>query len=329
MSPEVSIIVPIYNVEKYLSKCIESILHQTMTSFELILVDDGSPDKCGEICDAYAEKDSKIVVVHKMNGGLSSARNAGIKVAKGRYILFCDSDDFVSPYWIEKMFTSAEKHPEACVVCDIKKVSEACNVESEDIPRKSGRAVSYFELYKMGLSGYSVNKIYNADVIRKNQIFFDEQCHFAEDVEFCVKYIQCCNSIILIDEKLYYYLQRETSILGKYYPNWFELHLHTFYCRLPLMDEQEKQEYCDLWVYSFHEMFKNVFDSRNTWPFFKKMQYNHKMAQTKEFAYAVQHATGQKERDLFMCAMRTHNYYVIWLFDKLAEMKRKMRRNYE
>ena len=89
-----SIIVPVYKVEDYIEKCIDSILLQSYTDFELILIDDGSPDKCPLICDQYKERDSRVKVIHKQNGGLSSARNAGLKVAKGEYILFLDSDDF-------------------------------------------------------------------------------------------------------------------------------------------------------------------------------------------------------------------------------------------
>jgi len=92
MSPKISIIVPVYKVEPYLRKCIDSILAQTFTDFELILVDDGSPDGCGKICDEYAKKDNRILVIHKSNGGLSSARNAGLEIAKGEYIGFVDSD---------------------------------------------------------------------------------------------------------------------------------------------------------------------------------------------------------------------------------------------
>ena len=108
MQPKVSIIVPIYNVEKYIHKCIDSILSQTFTDFELILVDDGSPDKCGEICEQYALKDNRIKVVHKENGGLSDARNAGIDVASGKYIYFIDSDDWISPNSIISLLNFAE-----------------------------------------------------------------------------------------------------------------------------------------------------------------------------------------------------------------------------
>lgn len=95
--PTLSIIVPVYKVEPYLHRCVDSILAQTFTDFELILVDDGSPDNCGAICDEYAAKDSRILVIHKENGGLSDARNAGLDIAKGEYIGFVDSDDYISP----------------------------------------------------------------------------------------------------------------------------------------------------------------------------------------------------------------------------------------
>ena len=93
--PEISIIVPVYNTEKYLHRCIDSILAQTFTDFELILVDDGSPDNCPQICDEYAEKDCRVKVIHQENGGLSAARNAGIDIATGTFIFFCDSDDYI------------------------------------------------------------------------------------------------------------------------------------------------------------------------------------------------------------------------------------------
>ena len=102
--PEISIIVPVYKVEGYLKKCIESICNQTIKNIEIILVDDGSPDQCGEICDYYSKRDSRIKVIHKENGGLSDARNAGLEIAIGKYIGFVDSDDFVSSDMFELLF---------------------------------------------------------------------------------------------------------------------------------------------------------------------------------------------------------------------------------
>ena len=96
MEPMISVIIPVYNVEKYLARCIDSVLRQTYHNFEIILVDDGTPDRSGEICDEYAAKDARISVIHKENGGLSSARNAGIEAAKGQWLQFVDSDDYIA-----------------------------------------------------------------------------------------------------------------------------------------------------------------------------------------------------------------------------------------
>ena len=108
-NPIISIIVPVYKVEQYLSRCVESILNQTFLDWELILVDDGSPDKCGDICDYYASKDSRVKVIHKENGGLSDARNAGIDIARGNYLAFVDSDDIIHPQMYELLYNSLKK----------------------------------------------------------------------------------------------------------------------------------------------------------------------------------------------------------------------------
>ena len=102
--PEISIIVPVYKVEKYLNRCIDSILAQSFPDFELILVDDGSPDKSGKICDDYAAKDSRVKVIHKENAGVSAARNSGLAMSSGSYIMFCDSDDFVDKNWCGALY---------------------------------------------------------------------------------------------------------------------------------------------------------------------------------------------------------------------------------
>ena len=111
--PEISVIVPVYKVEKYLDRCVRSLLRQTFDDLEIILVDDGSPDSCGSMCDAWAEKESRIWVIHKENGGLSSALNAGLAQAHGKYICFTDSDDWVEPQMLEHLHDLLQKHPDA------------------------------------------------------------------------------------------------------------------------------------------------------------------------------------------------------------------------
>ena len=117
MQPLISVIIPVYKVELYLRECIDSVLAQTYQNLEVILVDDGSPDQCGSICEQYAEKDNRVCVIHKENGGLSDARNAGIDVAKGEYIGFVDSDDWVAPDMYECLYKASVEYNAEFVVC--------------------------------------------------------------------------------------------------------------------------------------------------------------------------------------------------------------------
>ena len=117
MNPKVSIIVPVYNVEKYLDRCMESLLNQTLKDIEIILVDDGSPDNCPQMCDDYAKKDSRVKVVHKANAGLGYARNSGLDVATGEYVAFVDSDDYVELDMYEQMYEASLNYQVQMVLC--------------------------------------------------------------------------------------------------------------------------------------------------------------------------------------------------------------------
>lgn len=116
--PKISIIVPVYKAEKYLNRCVDSILAQTFTDFELLLIDDGSPDKSGEICDEYARKDSRVRVIHKENGGVSSARQRGLDESIGEYTIHADPDDWVEPTMLEELYNKANKEDADMVICD-------------------------------------------------------------------------------------------------------------------------------------------------------------------------------------------------------------------
>ena len=150
----VSIIVPIYNVEQYISKCIESILAQTYRDFELILVDDGSTDMCGKICDEYAKQDSRVHVIHQENKGVSAARNAGISLAKGEYIMFVDSDDFITENMLEKMHDCIAESGSDIAICGINNFLDGAETEDKsqmnDISTKtiSGRDAC-LSIYRM------------------------------------------------------------------------------------------------------------------------------------------------------------------------------------
>ncbi|MBR2040184.1 MAG: glycosyltransferase [Clostridia bacterium] len=210
---KISVIVPVYKVEPYLEKCIDSILNQTYKDFELILVDDGSPDNCPAICDEYAKKDSRITVIHKQNGGLSDARNAALEIAKGEFVTFVDSDDFIAPNALQLLMEAAVENNSDVVIStkfeffsngNICKCSEnkgSIVVDSkkalELIFYKNGRWDAWGSLYKRGLfekERFPVGKLY-------------------EDIATIPKIILNAENICFIDASIYYYFVRTGSIM--------------------------------------------------------------------------------------------------------------------
>lgn len=214
-TPLISIIVPIYNVEDYLAQCIDSILVQSYTNFELILVDDGSPDNCGIICDEYAEKDNRIIVIHQTNGGLSDARNSGLNIAKGEYIAFVDSDDLVHPDFIKSLYENIG----GCkmIFCDLKRFENEEELISNSISPFKVQTLSQEFLFnhitdfRNPLVIVAWNKLYHKS-IWKNISYPKGKVH--ED-EFVVhKILNECDEVMFIDTPLYYYRMRNDSIMS-------------------------------------------------------------------------------------------------------------------
>lgn len=218
MSSLISIVVPIYNVEQYLQKCVDSLINQTYKNLEIILVDDGSPDNCPKICDEYAKQDSRIKVIHKENGGLSDARNAGMKIATGEYILFIDSDDWIKSEMIEDMYNRMIEDNSDLVSSGVLWVDED-GVEirnatvSENCVLNTEQAMS--ELINDGkLKQHVWNKLYKADLIKN--IPFDKG-KYHEDVFWSYKVIGEAERISIEKNSYYFYVQRSESIMGEKY----------------------------------------------------------------------------------------------------------------
>ena len=215
-TPLISVIVPVYNVEKYLPRCIDSILNQTYKNLEIILVDDGSPDNCPAICDEYATKDSRIKVVHKKNGGLSAARNAGLKVAEGKFVGFVDSDDYIENNMYETLFFNLEKYDADMSICAVKTVDEynhdTTNLKEAyiDLPP----VISNIEGISLLCQGAGIfisacNKLYKKSLF-DNRLFVEGIYH--EDWQI-MPYILCrCEQIACSALFLYTYFQRSGSI---------------------------------------------------------------------------------------------------------------------
>lgn len=218
MNSLISIVVPIYNVEKYLKKCVDSIINQTYKNLEIILVDDGSPDNCSKICDEYARQDSRIKVIHKENGGLSEARNAGMKIATGEYISFIDSDDWIKSEMIEDMYNRMIEDKSDLASSGVLWVDEN-GVEirnatvSENCVLNTEQALS--ELINDGkLKQHVWNKLYKTDLIKN--IPFDKG-KYHEDVFWSYQVIGKAEKISVEKNSYYYYVQRSESIMGEKY----------------------------------------------------------------------------------------------------------------
>lgn len=218
MNELISVIVPVYNVEQYLDRCISSIVNQTYTNLEIILIDDGSPDNCPTICDDWAKKDSRIKVIHKENGGLSDARNAGLAVASGEYIAFVDSDDYIEHDMYAKLLNVALENICNIVSCKLRMVYEndinsVANDDTEDIIYYSTEdAMS--ALIDDKIRQVVWNKLYKADVIKG--ILFDVG-KYHEDEFWSYKAICAATKVATIDYTGYNYLQRSGSIMGNSY----------------------------------------------------------------------------------------------------------------
>ncbi len=218
MEKLVSIIVPIYGVEKYLARGIDSVLEQTYEKIEVILIDDGSPDNCGKICDAYALQDQRIQVIHQKNQGLCIARNSGLKKAKGKYVYFFDPDDYLEKNIIEELVKGIKSNSCDLSICNYfidkkNKKSVKMNLETKVYDK-----TEIFDkiLKKNFFCGYVWNKLYKMDIIQKNNLYFDSNVTMLEDLLFSCKYLTFCkNNIFYNNTPMYNYFIREDSIINE------------------------------------------------------------------------------------------------------------------
>lgn len=226
----ISVIVPIYNVERYLEKCILSIQCQTHRDLEIILSDDGSTDHSGVICDHFATLDSRIRVIHKMNGGLSDARNAGIEVASGSYYMFVDSDDFIAPDTIEKLYLAATEHDCEIAVCNIVRTFDDGTTEPFYHPVDQLTVWAGQQRFETLKQPSACNKLFRAELFKG--VRFPKGKFYEDTFVYHVLAYQA-TQIVLTGHDGYYYLSRRDSILGqpKYTDRYFDF-IEAVYARM-------------------------------------------------------------------------------------------------
>lgn len=224
----VSVIIPVYNVKKYLKKCVSSVIEQSYRNLEIILVDDGSTDGSESICDSFALKDNRVKVLHKKNGGLGLARNSGIEAANGEYIYFIDSDDYVSKGAISHLMFNIEKYNCDTVIGGFIRVNENdiklytkgsssltfidSEVKNILLPRLIGSAVSKHDSIRMSVW----NVIYSAKIIKENSIkFVSERIYLSEDVIWDIDYFNVAKKVKIIDKEDYFYRKHQGTLTTK------------------------------------------------------------------------------------------------------------------
>ena len=228
---KVSIIMPVYKVEEYVGKAIESIQAQTLTDWEFLIVDDGTPDRSGEICDEYAAKDSRITVIHKENGGAPSARNTAIDIAKGEYFYFMDSDDWAEPNMLEDMYNLAKRDNAQLVVAgfyidtyigDGKYMSDDYTLDQDMVfSDKESFRKSAYKLFDKNLLYTPWNKLFDAKYIMDNNLKFPTT--FWDDFPFCISVVKNVERVTVTSKQYYHFLRARTeSETSAYRPGMYE-----------------------------------------------------------------------------------------------------------
>ncbi|MBQ8813396.1 MAG: glycosyltransferase family 2 protein [Lachnospiraceae bacterium] len=237
----VSVIVPVYNVERYLEKCIESICGQTFAGLELILVDDGATDSSGEICDEWARRDSRIRVIHKENGGLSDARNVGIEAANGGWFMFVDSDDFITLDTIERLYLNATEHNCEIAVCNIVRIYNNGVTEPFYSPVNTPTVWEGQQRFETLKQPSACNKLFQAELFREVRF---PKGKFYEDTFVYHVLAYRAKRIALTGHNGYYYLSRRESILGqpKYTDRYFDF-IEAVYNRMTYLLERQVSYY--------------------------------------------------------------------------------------
>lgn len=280
---KISVIVPVYNVEKYLNKCVDSILNSSYKKLEIILVDDGSVDHSGSLCDDLATKDRRIIVLHKKNGGLSSARNAGLEVATGEYVSFIDSDDYIDANMFEIMLKKGLEEQADIIQCGVYRVDESgklsTTIRVEDWSSKSEKILEDFFISQK-IPVMVCNKLFRRSLIQDKRFVEGKN---NEDNMFMIDVLPNAKSIASVSDQLYYYLIRISSITGC---NFTEKKFDSIYAYKYVLKKTKdiKQEYvpyvqywrCKNAFYLWHSICNSNLDKK------QKKQYKSKV--NKEFA---------------------------------------------
>lgn len=272
MNIKVSVVVPVYNAEKYLAKSIESMLSQSLKEIELILVNDGSKDKSLAICEEYAKRDSRIIVINKRNEGACIARNTGISIAKGKYIQLVDADDYIENNMLEEQYNLGEKTNAEVVMCgmkfDVHKKNEqvvTSEAHYKDMVLNSQEEIKliFMDLFDNLLFNYTHNKLYNREFLKKNNLKFIEWLPIDQDTNFNIDVFKVLNKLTISTKSYYHYVKTfEETIVTRYHANKFKVRIFR-YDRLKelleswgIYNDENKKKLASMYIHHVIECFE-------------------------------------------------------------------------
>lgn len=318
---KVSVIIPVYNSEQYLRRCLDSVLNQSVQDYEIILIDDGSTDGSLDICNEYAERNRNIKVIHKLNGGVSSACNLGIDNSHGKYLMFCDSDDYVEPDWIETMYQYAEKNPGVSVFSAFYKEDGKTKQEfrlKEAITEKKISQSEYYYIYRNGFSAYCRNRIYLRDKVA-GKIRFDENISVGEDVIFNIEYQKTCDGFLYVDKPLYHWVDNGNDSLSRaYHAKYYDDIKALYFPRVGAVAEKDLQEFCTGYLSRFYACIDVVNDERNTMTDKQKRTYIRYILHDEAFCHALKNSKNTRLKKLLVFK----SYTLIRFYRKIHKMIR-------
>ena len=326
---DITVIIPVYNSENALKICVDSVLSQTYKNWKMILVDDGSTDSSPEICDEYANEYDNISVIHKENGGVSSARNAGIDATDSEYIVFIDSDDFVDPSHLQVLIDARKSKPNInniwCTFKTVGTYNSDCSIQSSSCDYYSTNEL--IDLFNLWYIQVPVCKLFETRIIKQNNLYMDESIDLGEDFLFNLDYLdnnECKDIVVVNNKSYYYYIGNGDSLDHKYRKDYLDIKLKLMdavsehLIKWNLNDEQH-QKYYNLLMTTYNSVFENTFKAGNKDSFSKKIWYNNCILRSKRFKDALKKSNCYIN-PLVKFGYKTHNYLIVLLVYRLAKV---------